>query len=245
MKINVASWNIWVYGPRDFQGIAKFVRENKIDILGIQEVGIYHDQKPSENIAEEIAEELKFDYVFYEALKQVPEKPWAMGNAILSKFPIVESEYNQLTPVKYDGKVENQPRILIKSKIQIGDKMLNFLTTHLQFTVKFTTTSIRLAQVEKILSVIKKLSGPIILAGDFNVAPESEEIRKIEEVLARVDGKEPTWTIHPFEAFGWKVNSLKYRIDHIFLSKDLNYENFSIIPNKISDHLPIMATIEI
>jgi endonuclease/exonuclease/phosphatase family metal-dependent hydrolase len=245
MKVNIGSWNIWIYGPRDFKGIAKFVRDNKIDILTIQEACIYFDKNPAENITQEIAEELKYNYVFYKALERVPGEPWSMGNAILSKFPIIKSQSHQLTPVEYDGKVENQPRILITSEIGIDDKIVNFLATHLQFTVGFTTTPIRIAQVERILSIIEKLSNSVILAGDFNTVPESEEIRKIEEILIRIDGKEPTWTVHPFDAFGWHVTDLKFRVDNIFVSKGLKYENFQIVQSEISDHLPIMVTIDV
>ncbi len=246
MKINIGSWNIWIFGPRDFKGIAKVVKENKIDILGVQEAGVYFD-KGKENMAEKIAEELDFHYIFYPASDIIHKDSYRVGNAIFSRFPIIESKCYQLNPpnIKYDGTYETEPRVLVYSKIQLDDdKSLNFLTTHLQFSLKFKTTAIRLVQVENILSVIKKLDDPIVLTGDFNTVPQNEEIRKIEDLLTRVDGNEPTWTIYPFEKDGWHVEELKYRLDNIFVSKDTAYKNFEIIKSKISDHLPIKIGID-
>jgi len=246
MKINVGSWNIWIFGPRDFKGIAEVIRENKIDILGIQEAGIYFD-KGKENMAKKIAEELNYSFVVYTAKDSRPNNPWLVCNAILSRFPIIESNFHLLNPsnVKYDGTYQTEPRNLVYSKIGLDEnKTLNFLTTHLKFSIKFETTDLRLAQVENVLSVIKKLSNPIVLTGDFNSTPQNEEIKKIEKFLTRVGGDEPTWTVYPFSKDGWKVNDLKYRLDNIFVSKDLAYQNFKIINSKISDHLPIKVTID-
>ena len=246
MRTNICSWNIWVFGPRDFKGIANFVKENHIDILGVQEAGVYVD-KGKENMAELIAKELGFEHAFYLASSIVHDGSYRVGNAIFSRFPILESKSYQLNPpsLKYDGTYQTEPRILIGSKIDIEGKVLNFLTTHLQFSMMFKSTGIRIAQAEKIISIVKELDGPTVLTGDFNAVPENEEIKNIEKYMTRIVGNEPTWTMHPFEVGGWKVDELKYRLDNIFLSKDVAYSNFRIINNEISDHLPMMLTIDV
>lgn len=247
MEINVASWNIWIHGSRDFKGMAKVIKENKIDVIGIQEAGIYYDQTPPFNITEKIASELDFNFVFCPSLdvRSDPKRRYIIGNAVLSKFPILESTCYPLGPeIKYDGTFQTEPRILVSSKIKLGKKTLYFFTTHLQFSVEFQTTKIRLKQAEKILSLTKNTK-PAILTGDFNTPSQREEIKKIEKVLRRVNGDEPTWTVYPWEKYGWKVDSLKYRIDHFFLSKDLEYKNPQVIKSRLSDHLPIKTSIVI
>ncbi len=56
---------------------------------------------------------------------------------------------------------------------------------------------------------------------------------------------EPTWTVYPFDYKGFKETELKYRLDHIFVSKDLNVHDFKVIQSKGSDHLPVLATVNI
>lgn len=243
--INVASWNIWIHGPRDFKGMAGLIKKNKIDIIAIQEAGIFYDQKPPLNIAEKIAENLNFNFVFYPSIdvRSDPKRRYIIGNAILSRFPILQSDFYPLGPeIEYDGTSRTEPRILVFAKIKVKDKLINFYTTHLQFSVNCGTTDIRLNQVKKILSLIQKIQ-PAILTGDFNVPCQAEEIKRIEKVLVRVGGDEPTWTVFPWEKFGWKVGGLKYRTDHFFVSKDLEYKNPQVIKSKLSDHLPIKASV--
>lgn len=241
--INIASWNIWIHGSRDFKGMAEVIKENKIDVVGIQEAGIFYDNPQPLNIAEKIARELDFNFVFYPSLDARPERSYIIGNAILSRFPILESAVYPLGPeVEYDETSRTEPRILVFSKIKVEDKLVNFYTTHLQFSVNCQTTDARLNQVEKILALVKS-DRPTILAGDFNVPPQNEEIKKIEKVLTRVSGDEPTWTVYPWEKYGWKVGGLEYRIDYLFISKDLKYKNPQVIKSRLSDHLPIKASV--
>lgn len=58
-----------------------------------------------------------------------------------------------------------------------------------------------------------------VLTGDFNSLPQNKEIENIEKMLTRVGGDKPTWTVHPWENFGWKVDGLKYQLDNIVISK--------------------------
>lgn len=241
--INVASWNTWIHGSRDFQGMAEVIKKNKIDVVGIQEAGIFYDNPQPLNIAEKIARELDFNFVFYPSLDARPERPYVIGNAILSRFPILQSDFYPLGPeIEYDGTSRTEPRILVFAKIKVNDKLINFYTTHLQFSVNCGTTDIRLNQVKKTLALIKN-DNPTILAGDFNVPPQNEEIKRIEKVLTRAPGSEPTWTVYPWEKYGWKVEGLKYRIDHFFVSKDLKYKNPQVIKSRLSDHLPIKVSV--
>ncbi len=247
MDINIASWNIWVFGKRNFKGMAKLIDKNHIDVIGLQEVAIYSDGK-NEDMAKDIAREIDFNYVFYPSKDLRKTKHFIIGNAIVSRFPIIKSKAYKLNPsyIKDDGTFMTESRTLIHSEIRAGKgKTLNFLTTHLQYSKRFKTNYIKKAEVETLLSVINKLKGPIILTGDFNLTPDAEEIRTIEKKLMRIGGNTPTWTIYPFEAYGWHENRLKYRLDNIFISDGVSYKNFKILQSNISDHLPIKATIAV
>lgn len=247
MKFNVASWNIWIYGDKDSKGIANLVKTNKIEIIGVQESAIYFG-KNKFDMTKRIADELKFGYVFFPFVGYAKSNKFLQGNAILSKFPILESKSYKLNPpsLKYDGTWATEQRLLIHSKLKVDKTVINFLTTHLQYSKEFKTTPLRVKEVENILSVIKTIKGPIILTGDFNAVPRSKEVRMISKFLKRIGGNKSTWTVKPFESSdGFKTDKLKYRLDNIFVSKEFNYKNFKIINSDISDHLPIMVELSL
>lgn len=227
--------------------MAEVIQKNDTDIIGIQEAAIYYDENSPKNITEELAEELGYHHVFYPAIDFRPEKPYTMGNAIISRYPIKDSKSHELNPedITYDGTYETEPRILVEAGIDVNGQTLRFLTTHLQYSYKFQTTNIRKKQVQKVLSVIEEIQEPAVLAGDFNAPLENEEIEMIEKEMNRIDSQEPTWTTKPFEHEGWKVDEPEYRLDNIFVSKDLKILEAETIQTELSDHLPVKATVSI
>lgn len=247
MDLKVATWNIWVFGDRDTEGMAELIRKNDIDIIGTQEVAVYFDEDKPRNIAEEIAEELGYYYEFYPAIDFRPEKPYKMGNAVISRYPIEQSRAHKLNPddLEYDGSYQTEPRLAVETRISSEENEISFLTTHLQYSYKFENTEIRQAQVQNLLSIIEELKNPLVLTGDFNSTPENEGLKKIEGLLCRVGNDDPTWTVHPFEHKGWTVEELKYRLDNIFISEDLKCQNTEIIESDLSDHLPVKATLKL
>lgn len=248
MQINVASWNIWVFGGHDYKGIAKFIKKNNVEIIGLQEATINYDKPKNQNITEEIARELNYNYFFDPITDARPKHNFIFGNAVISKFPIAAVKSYNLNPssIKSDGTFMTERRKIIHSKIDLGkNKSLNFLTAHLQYSKKFKTNYIKKAEVDTIISVVSGLKKPIVLTGDFNLTPESREIKRMGNVLKRIGGNKPTWTMYPFEAYGWHEDRLKYRLDNIFISKGMSYKDFKVGKSKISDHLPIIAKVDL
>jgi endonuclease/exonuclease/phosphatase family metal-dependent hydrolase len=243
----IASWNIWIFGKRDYMGMAKLIKRNKIDIIGIQEAALYYGGNRTLDIAKSIAKELGYNYVFFKSTDIRPRLPIVQGNAIISRFPILASRSYALnsTVVKAKSAYEKEQRILVAAKIKAESGSINFLTTHLQYSRGFKSTPTRMAQARKIASIIRGLGGYTVLTGDFNSLPSNKEIGIIEGCMTRIGGDAPTWTVHPFSLPGWTENRLKYRIDNIFLPKGKTCKRFKVLRSKLSDHLPIMADISL
>jgi len=246
MELKVATWNIYIFGDRDAKGIAKTIRDNEIDIIGIQEAGIYFDREKKFDIIEKIADELGYNYKFVSALDfrdKDSDREHRMGNAIISKYPIKNVESFSLNPekVKYDGNPENEPRVALKCNIKAEEKEIVFITTHLQYTNKFKPSDIRKAEIENLLQIVKRQDKPVVLAGDFNSKVETDERELLESELESIEDDSPTWTVIPFDYNGWQVEELEYRVDEIYYSEDFGEISSSTISSKISDHLPVIA----
>lgn len=143
------------------------------------------------------------------------------GNAILSRYPLQmkESEPNDLLFPWVNLKLQNQQDI-------------NITAVH----NAHNSWKINLAQTKMIL---KLLNGqPTILAGDFNVPPESESIQLIEKT------KQFSGEFHgPATSPEWDDPSIP--IDFVFAPSRWELIEHRVISNTVSDHKAVISTFKI
>jgi len=149
------------------------------------------------------------------------------GNAILSKYPIESVENIQLPGFK-------EKRGLLLSKVQIDNRTVNFLVTHLGLTKQE-----KVNQVKLIKKYIKFFGERTILVGDFNSHENSEEINSIKELLVDSAQDEDGRYKHTYDGL-----VIKSRIDYIFTSPDFKIRNYEVLDSKVSDHFPLIADLE-
>ncbi len=249
MNLKVMSWNIW--SGKNWKQIVDFVKKNKIEIMGFQEVDNNLERTEFLNIAEKIAQSLVYHFAYSPSVEnQGNFVGGQFGNCVISKFPIIDHKQHFLsTPEEWNGTAMTEPRTLLETKIKVGNKIVCFMTLHLGYSREFKTTDIKLRQIQKVIEVIQKNKDvPIVLLGDFNSLPESQEINKIKQFLKDVDGKNSlkTWTMYDFEYQDWKVSAgLNFKIDYIFVSENIKHETPKIDINEISDHVPVIVKLEL
>ena len=152
------------------------------------------------------------------------------GNAILSKFPIVENHIVNLTINKLEK------RSAIFTKIAHEDQHIICICTHLNLRTKD-----RLIQVNKILEFLDELRNPdqpelVIFAGDFN-----DWSSRIERFL----------TQKGFQTCGEKLKTFPSQFPRLGLDKVFYLNHIqtsskigrSKIYKKYSDHLPLFSTV--
>ena len=82
--------------------------------------------------------------------------------------------------------------------------------------------------------------------GDFNALPESNAIKKINTVLENTDAELlPTWSAYPKGCETCLPQGIQYKLDNIFVSKDIKTQSYRVENSQASDHLPISAVIEL
>jgi len=245
------SWNIW--SGKNWKQIINFVKDNKIELMGFQEVDNNLEETEFINITEKIAQSLGYNFAYSPSIENQKTGSFAegqFGNCIISKFPIVDNKRHFLSlPEEWDGTAITEPRTLLETKINVDDKIVCFMTLHLGYSKQFQPTEIKLRQIEKVIEVIKNNNDlPIILTGDFNSTPENQGVKKIKQYLKDVDEKNTlkTWTMYDFKYHDWKVPAgLNFKIDYIFISEKIKHETPTIDINKISDHVPVIVKLEI
>jgi endonuclease/exonuclease/phosphatase family metal-dependent hydrolase len=103
----------------------------------------------------------------------------SFGNAVLSRWPILESETVALT----DAKGERTPRTLLFAVIDSPHGVLTCVSTH--FEHRFDRSATRVAQSAQLCAEIVRrrsdpdVAFPIVVGGDLNAVPDSDEMRML------------------------------------------------------------------
>lgn len=98
----------------------------------------------------------------------------------------------------------------------------------------------RLLQSDKIIDFIKKVSNPVVLCGDFNLLPETESLKKFEEMGLRNLIKENGITSTRTSLY---TKPERYA-DYVFTSNDIKIKKFKVLPEEVSDHSALLLDFE-
>ena len=171
-RLQVLSWNIWWrFGPWEKRRVAILdtLKQIDADIIALQEVW----DEEGASLAAEFGDKLGFHHVYAASMHR---DGIGFGNAILSRWPIIEHDHAMLS-----GAVESGERRLVIYALIDGPRgAFPVFNTHLNW--KYQHSHIRQKQVSDIAHFIDNKPAqdfPPLLCGDFNAEPESEELRML------------------------------------------------------------------
>ncbi|MBI4182116.1 MAG: endonuclease/exonuclease/phosphatase family protein [Candidatus Aenigmarchaeota archaeon] len=95
-------------------------------------------------------------------------------------------------------------------------------------------TPARLEQSRNVRRFLKTLEGPVILCGDFNLNPQTRSLRLLEQGMRNLV-KEAGVTSTRSSFYQWP----SLFADYILVSRDLVFQSFAVLPDEVSDHLPL------
>jgi endonuclease/exonuclease/phosphatase family metal-dependent hydrolase len=178
-RLRVITWNLWGRGGpwnERLAGITSTLVAAQPDVVALQEVWA---EEGGRSQADLLATALGFDRIWASryAIDGV-----AVGNAILSRWPIAESEVRSL-PARPPELEEL--RNVIRAAVDGPRGRLVVYTTHLNW--RFDQSVVRQEQVRFVARFIaesREEGCPPILTGDFNAVPDSDEIRMLTGRMA-------------------------------------------------------------
>ena len=170
------TWNLWWrFGPWEQRqpAIDAVVAEQRPDVLLLQEVWSVSDESVAHRLAELLGG--------HAALTADRRSSTGVGfhNAIVSRWPLRDVDERVLP--KLDGTPSHR-------RILVGDVATPwgawpFASTHLDY--QFDQSATRQAQVAAVLDTVVERRGvperdlPVVIGGDFNAIPDSDEIRMV------------------------------------------------------------------
>jgi len=228
--IKVASYNIrraiGIDGKKDLKQVQQVLNEIDADVLALQEVEMVPGVVGVSRQAHALAGLLKMNYAFGPVHRL---KFGSVGNAILSKYPIVK-DIKHILPDPRDE------RGCLQTEIDAGGIHFSIFNMHLGLNQVSRYRHLKYI----ILPIMQASSIPTILAGDMNATPAMREMRMLSEYLH--DTFQHNSGLH---GNTYPSDAPRVRIDYIFTDDKSRCSSFRIIKSEASDHLPVTATIKI
>lgn len=235
-EIKVMTYNVHHCNPPasanliDVAAIAKVINDEKPDFVALQEIDVNTSRSGKDlDQAKELGRLTGMNYYF---AKAIDVQGGEYGVAILSKFPILESN-KQLLPMKEGVSGEQRVLAWITVQLKSGKKVI-FASTH------FDVQDHRLLQAEKVTEIFKDKPYPVILGGDFNETPGSSAINYLDRSFVRTC-KQSCFNTSP-ATFPTKA------IDLLFFKSANAFEvikNYSVQEKLASDHLPLCGILKV
>jgi endonuclease/exonuclease/phosphatase family metal-dependent hydrolase len=181
-SLRVVTWNLWWrFGPwqERLEAIAGFLTDVDADLCGLQEAWADEDRNEALVLAERLGMHVSW------LPTPVPE-PWqrrlgdptvTIGNAVLSRWPIVDRRHMHLPA----GAESDEGRTAMFAEVASPYGRISMYNTQLS-----SAPSHSAVRVEQVAAIAAFIAGnvvdafPIVLTGDFNALPESDEVRLME-----------------------------------------------------------------
>ena len=215
----------------DLARIAGVINAQHPDLVGLQEVdrGVERTQRIDE-IAE-IARMTKMDYAFAFNLRY---QGGQYGVAILSRYPISSFDHRL-----YKNTREAERRGFIRAEVKINGRMVNFVTTHLDYQYEDG----RVFEAEQLLAALRDVKGPLIIVGDFNDVPTGGAYQLAREQFA--DGWIESGASD--QGLSYPADKPAKRIDYILSRRTdrIRTKKAWTVSTLASDHVPVVADLEI
>lgn len=236
----------------DLSRCAEVIKDISPDLCGLNEVNNFEEEYAKNFNGRSAADQTKFiaeftglnSHFFGRAIHLNNRGDY--GNAVISKYPIISSEVIPIPdPEVQDEDGGYESRSITKVKLDVAGG-ITILQVHVGLRISQSELGIN-----TLCRVIDETEGPIIVMGDFNMRPSNELFNKIKARLNEIapDGEGyhhtfPSWT---YEAnVPEKLKKYRYcKIDHIFASKEFKKISCNVHKVRVSDHMPLIATLEI
>jgi endonuclease/exonuclease/phosphatase family metal-dependent hydrolase len=218
--LRVMTYNIKHAGLSSVADIAQVIREQKPDLVSMNEVGV-----GTPNQGKRLGDLLGMRSAFVKSERTV-------GNAVLSRFVMQEAKGFLLPSTSLQ-------RALLLAKVEINGQVIQFGSTHLAHDSHFD-------RMNQMRAILERMSGAgfQVLGGDFNAHPG-----KSPEVLDLVEKSFSDAWKRGGEGRGPTAPALNpdpgVRIDYLMLGQGYGSPVHAVVPfaPTQSDHRPVVATL--
>jgi len=216
----------------NLDAISKVLRNSQADIVALQELDSASLWSGGFDHSDKIAQDAGYNWKAH--AEHASSWLFNFGTAVLSRLPIISTFSHRFAP---------SPPTLRKGFVvsQVSwphtdhpsnTSLIDIVSVHLDFL----QDEIRANQIAELAENMAKSKNPMIILGDFNSewdTPESS-VQAIAERLNLIVYKPDAALLETHHS---------RRIDWILLSPEMEFVNYAVLPDVVSDHLAVLAEI--
>lgn len=244
IQIGIASAHNPTWDPQkiNLDAIVEIIRNENPHIVALQEVDRFRKRSGMTDQAAYLAERLGMQFAYAPSVYDVETEMGRgmYGNALLSKFPIDRYYVHRLRgrthllPDEPEWVIE--PRTVLEARLIVNGRPLYAYALHLS-----TTADQQVVQVEDLRRLLRQVSGPQIVMGDFNAKPDAPHMEKL---LAEFHS--PLEQVTPRATYPNGLEA-EVAIDYILLSGEIGVKEAYVVQEMTgaSDHNPVVARLRL
>jgi endonuclease/exonuclease/phosphatase family metal-dependent hydrolase len=158
------------------------------------------------------------------------------GNGVFSRYEISESA-TVFTHLEHENdfvwdqhKIANM-RNFVHAKLDLDGKACHIITHHGYWVREHKNGNEETTrQMDMIADYIEKLSGPVVLTGDFNLAPSSPSLERLNDMLTNLS------VAHGLKTTRTELTFKTETCDYVFVNDEVKVESFGALDKIASDH---------
>lgn len=257
-----------IFQGKFIDNIIKFVNENDIDIVCMQEVtaggwshggvNYYPDKGPISlgannqtinlDCFSEIKKALNYEGEIIKFISLKDDPTSYQGNAIIYKNlkPVDRHEvwmepYQEYDKVA-DARPDTQPRAALDLSFEKEGKLFDVITTHMAWGPTAEDEDYKIVQAGRLREALKHIKNPLILTGDFNVTPDTRTAKTFDDI-----GRNLTVESKIKNTLNSRTHGVRrifppgLAVDYIFTSPDIKVKSFRLVDEvDLSDHFGLL-----
>lgn len=229
--------------------VVRLFEEQRPDFVCLQEAISANFNPMVMNTIEQVFEKYAFADVLYTPLIEFAFMKQRMqrGNMIASQSKILDSS-EVWTHGSFNGDfdiieaqgVTNGSRNIVHARVATSDGIVNILTLHGYIIKEHKNGNEEtLKACKQLVSFAETLDGPVIITGDFNLAPDSESIQYVNQKYRNLSIEYNLPTTRNY------LTSKTEVCDYIFVNEKVQVNNFFMSEIVASDHNALVLDFDI
>lgn len=233
--------NVW-WGGKLEKNILKLLQDEQPDILCLQEAVSFPDKDAGLFLTiEQMQQQLNMPHVVFAPMFtfNLMHGQAGFGNCIISRLPITNQNvvYTNLQHIvdfdfnKHDYNVRN----FIDTTIDIDGHACHVLTHHGYHVHEHKNgNEATMRQMQLLTDYVGTLEGPVILTGDFNLAPQSVSLQPLNNCLENLSAT------HHLTTTRSQLTHKQEVCDYVFVNDRVKVQSFGTSDALVSDHQALL-----